>query len=183
VGLKEGIYKSGKIIHIWSAKVPKKFDLDYKRQVDGASLYGSSREFFSFHGSTLLDSSFSSSLSQGPSHLCSGFFWQVVGASLKFSPRKFLPIFTLVLLGKSWPPPWFVDSWWISPHLAHERRKLLSMEWGPKAAGCRYGTPWTQAYGWECGWECGVHLLGLGRKCNTPGWNPSPLLSQHDSTK
>ena len=41
--------------------------------------------------------------------------------------------------------------------------------WGPKPTGWRCGTPWTQAYGWECGWECGAHLLGLGRKCNTPG--------------
>ena len=102
-------------------------------------------KFSSFPGSTLLDSSFSSSLSQGPSHLCFGFFWQVVCASLKFSPRKFLPIFTLVLLGKSWPPPWFVVSWWTSLYLAHERRKLPSVEWGPKAAGCRYGAPWTRS--------------------------------------
>ena len=33
------------------------------------------------------------------------YFWQVMGASLKFSPREFLPFHSLVLLGMSWATP------------------------------------------------------------------------------
>ena len=136
-------------------------------------------KFFSFPGSTLLDSSFSSSLSQGPSHLCFGCFWQVVGAPLIFSSKRISSLLCFGVFGKVLAAPL---------ELCSLGGFSLSGAWKKEVAICGVGTKGCWMYiwrplDWECGWECGFHLLGLGRKCNIPGWNPSPLLSQHDSTK
>ena len=136
-------------------------------------------KFFSFPGWALLDSSFSSSPSQGSSHLCFGCIWQVMGAPWYSLPREFLPFFALEFFGKVLAAP-LICGLMVG--------FSLSGAWKKEVAICGVGTKGCWMYiwrplDWECGWECGFHLLGLGRKCNIPGWNPSPLLSQHDSTK
>ena len=62
------------------------------------------------------------------------------GRPLIFSSKKnFFPS----LLGVTWESLGRPLDLCSSLYLVHERRRLPSVKWGPKAAGCGYGTPWT----------------------------------------
>ena len=112
-------------------------------------------KFSSFPGSTLLDSSFSSSLSQGPSHLCFDCFWQVVAAPLKFSSKRISSLLCFVFLGKVLAAP--LDLWSLggllfiwrmregSCHMWSGDQRLLDVDMAPPGLGVWCPLAWS----WE----------------------------------